>query len=434
MRDGFRATFRTCRRVLAESVTAARRSPMRALPVLATVAAATVACTAGYGVLRPPRSDLSGLMQQVAQGERISAATRSSQAQGKAAGHAQPAPGQSPTPAATPSPSGPGPRKIHGRQVTAIGDSVMLASAQQLHSALPGIYIDAQVSRQMAAGLAEVSSLAAEGLLRHVVIVGLGTNGTVTSGQIRDLLAEIGPSRKLVLVNTYEARPWEHADNSVIGAAARRYPNVVLANWHATIVHRTNLLWGDGVHPRPPGARLYAKVVAAAVQATASARAPAGQGPASAALPRARPHAWRFRRADPHDQLARPGTAGRRPAEVGAVSAQPGQPQRRSGPARGQATRKPPAGDQPPDGQPPAGQPAPGAPAAEMPYEQARDELIEVVRRLEGGGLTLEESLKLWERGERLAAICLQWLEGARARLAAALPVQDEPGDPAAPF
>jgi len=40
-----------------------------------------------------------------------------------------------------------------------------------------------------------------------------------------------------------------------------------------------------------------------------------------------------------------------------------------------------------------------------MPYEQARDELIEVVRRLEGGGLTLEESLKLWERGERLAAI-----------------------------
>jgi len=152
----------------------------------------------------------------------------------------------------------------------------MLASAQQLHSALPGIYIDAQVSRQMAAGLAEVSSLAAEGLLRRVVIVGLGTNGTVTSGQIRDLLAEVGPSRKLVLVNTYEARPWEHADNSVIGAAARRYPNVVLANWHATIADRTSLLWGDGVHPRPPGARLYAKMVADAVQATASARARAG--------------------------------------------------------------------------------------------------------------------------------------------------------------
>jgi exodeoxyribonuclease VII small subunit len=43
-----------------------------------------------------------------------------------------------------------------------------------------------------------------------------------------------------------------------------------------------------------------------------------------------------------------------------------------------------------------------------------------VVRQLEAGGLTLEQSLDLWERGERLAAICEQWLEGARARLAAA--------------
>jgi exodeoxyribonuclease VII small subunit len=53
-------------------------------------------------------------------------------------------------------------------------------------------------------------------------------------------------------------------------------------------------------------------------------------------------------------------------------------------------------------------------------YEQARDELVEVVRRLETGGSTLEESLALWERGERLADICQQWLDGARARLAAA--------------
>ena len=121
------------------------------------------------------------------------------------------------------------------------------------------------------------------------------------------------------------------------------------------------------------------------------------------------------------------------------MSAPPGQPERRSGPARGQPARKQPAGapssgEEPTGGQPARDKPAQGAPAAEMPYEQARDELIEVVRRLEGGGLTLEESLKLWERGEHLAAICLQWLEGARARLTAALPLQDGPGDSAAPF
>jgi exodeoxyribonuclease VII small subunit len=59
--------------------------------------------------------------------------------------------------------------------------------------------------------------------------------------------------------------------------------------------------------------------------------------------------------------------------------------------------------------------------AESLGYEQARDELIEVVRRLEAGGTTLEESLALWERGEELAKVCRRWLDGARARLDAAL-------------
>ncbi|MER6047341.1 exodeoxyribonuclease VII small subunit [Streptomyces sp. NPDC001793] len=66
---------------------------------------------------------------------------------------------------------------------------------------------------------------------------------------------------------------------------------------------------------------------------------------------------------------------------------------------------------------------AAGVPTVEstLGYEQARDELIEVVRRLEAGGTTLEESLALWERGEELAKVCRRWLDGARARLDAAL-------------
>ena len=65
--------------------------------------------------------------------------------------------------------------------------------------------------------------------------------------------------------------------------------------------------------------------------------------------------------------------------------------------------------------------------AAETPsYEQAREELVEVVRTLEAGGTTLEESLALWERGERLATLCQEWLDGARQRLDAAIEA-DEP-------
>ncbi|AEG43690.1 exodeoxyribonuclease VII small subunit [Isoptericola variabilis] len=57
---------------------------------------------------------------------------------------------------------------------------------------------------------------------------------------------------------------------------------------------------------------------------------------------------------------------------------------------------------------------------ATLSYEQARDELVRVVGRLEAGGEPLEVSLALWERGEALAARCQEWLDGARERLAAA--------------
>jgi exodeoxyribonuclease VII small subunit len=62
----------------------------------------------------------------------------------------------------------------------------------------------------------------------------------------------------------------------------------------------------------------------------------------------------------------------------------------------------------------------------QIPYEQAREELVEVVRALETGGLTLEESLSLWERGEKLATTCQTWLDGARERLDAAMSDESE--------
>jgi exodeoxyribonuclease VII small subunit len=63
-----------------------------------------------------------------------------------------------------------------------------------------------------------------------------------------------------------------------------------------------------------------------------------------------------------------------------------------------------------------------------LSYEQARDKLAAVVKRLEAGGLTLEQSLELWERGERLATVCGEWLDGARARLAGAMATRDDAG------
>ena len=275
MRNGLRATVRARYQAVTQSLAAGQRSPARAFPAVALAAALVVACAAGYGVLRAPAS--AGLEQQITQGAKISAASRAhhvTSAAPRAPVHQAPAPRASaatppPTQASTPHGGVHAAQpKIAGSKVTAIGDSVMLAAAAQLQAALKGIYIDAAISLQMSAGLAIVQGLADTGTLRPVVILGLGTNGTITTAQIRQLLGMVGPHRKLVLVNTFVPRPWQNADNRVLAAAAAQHANIVLADWCATIEHRTGLLWDDHVHPRPSGAKLYAHLVAAALQAT----------------------------------------------------------------------------------------------------------------------------------------------------------------------
>jgi exodeoxyribonuclease VII small subunit len=110
------------------------------------------------------------------------------------------------------------------------------------------------------------------------------------------------------------------------------------------------------------------------------------------------------------------------------VTAPEGKKPAKAAPAKAAPAKAPPAKDA-------SGQAAPAV-TPPLPYEQARDQLTELVKRLEAGGLTLEQSLELWERGERLADICAEWLEGARARLATATAARrdDSPADPTAPF
>jgi peptidoglycan/LPS O-acetylase OafA/YrhL len=307
IRNGFRVTVRGWSRVIIGSPAGAHRAPARVVPAVAVVAALVVAGAAGYGVLHAHAA--TGLAEQISQGVKVSQqdpAGPGALGPAAASGPSALAPSAS-TPAATAPTAGtpsaspsatpatairaaatpaPDPARVPGSQVFAIGDSVMLASAVQVAAALPGISIDAQVSRQVSAGLPIVQRLAAAGTLRPVVVFALGTNGAFTAQQMRQLIRAVGPHRDLVLVNTYEARPWEAGVNRVIAAAARRYPNVVMANWFAAIEHRTRLLWPDEVHPQPSGARLYARMIAAAVRAARTAGA-AGSAPGSGLPPTA---------------------------------------------------------------------------------------------------------------------------------------------------
>jgi hypothetical protein len=275
LRNGFRVSWLAGYRLVADSFTHPTRGPRLVLmPRLAAAAVISAVCVAGFGILRP--ASPSGLMTQVAAGERISSASQPPAGPGGTPAptfHAVPAALGRPKPAhrtnaKPPRRCRPGqPLNISGRQVTAIGDSVMVASAPELAAAMPGIYINAQVGRHMDTGLALLRDLAAQGWLRRVVVVGLGTNGPLTTSQIRQLRGATGPGRDLVLVNTFGPMSWEPEVNRVLASATRHRAHVALANWYQAIAPRTSLLWPDRIHPQPRGGSLYARVVVTAVRA-----------------------------------------------------------------------------------------------------------------------------------------------------------------------
>jgi peptidoglycan/LPS O-acetylase OafA/YrhL len=230
------------------------------VPVAVAAVTAITVVVAVFGVVRPPESATpAGLLRQVAEGQRISTASQSA---------------RSPAAAASAACRRGKPPEVSGDQVSAVGDSIMVASAAALAAAMPGIFIDAQVGSQMQSGVAVIQRLAAAGALRHIVIIGLGTNGDVTASQIRQLRQAIGPNRDLVLVNTFGPMPWEREDNTLLDAAARQGGHTELANWNQAIAADPSLLWPDGIHPQPSGAKLYARVVLAAVRAGLSRAQP----------------------------------------------------------------------------------------------------------------------------------------------------------------
>jgi peptidoglycan/LPS O-acetylase OafA/YrhL len=289
LRDGFLVTCSRWRVAVDEALrpVAARR---RVGPVMVAAATLIAVAVAGYGVARPPGSAApSGLLRQVAEGQRISAASQAS-AQASARASAQASAQASASPSASPAPASPAPAsvcraaaatlpKVSGREVTAIGDSVMVASATALDATLPGIYIDAEVGRAMVNGLAVIQSLAARHELRRYVVVGLGTNGPVSAAQVRQLRHLIGPNRDLILINTFGPMPWESSVNTVLDAAGRHTARVSLADWHAAIAGHTGLLWPDRIHPQPAGARVYARIVLAAIAAQLPPAAAPSCGP-----------------------------------------------------------------------------------------------------------------------------------------------------------
>lgn len=153
---------------------------------------------------------------------------------------------------------------VTGVDITAVGDSVMLASYPELSDAFPGIDVDAAVSRGMWAGVEILSNLKSQHALRSVIVVGLGTNGPVDQDSLEQLhvLAE---GRPVVLVNAHGERDWIPGVNAELAAFADSHRGVTLAGWDEAIAGNYDYLAADGIHPGADGGRVYAATVVSAI-------------------------------------------------------------------------------------------------------------------------------------------------------------------------
>ncbi|MCZ0859052.1 acyltransferase family protein [Actinomyces israelii] len=154
-----------------------------------------------------------------------------------------------------------------GAEVTVVGDSVTVAAAPSLETSLPGVVVDAEVSRSIYAAQSVLETADAAGA-RPCVVVSLATNGPVDTGELDSILDYLGPSRSLVLVTGYgPARTtWiPEADETIRSFAAAHPDQVAVADWEAAAAAHPELLYDDQIHPLPEGGDLYAQTVANAI-------------------------------------------------------------------------------------------------------------------------------------------------------------------------
>ncbi|MDX2376598.1 acetyltransferase [Microbacterium sp. LRZ72] len=272
-RHGFRATLRLAWQ-------RAGRSAGTRIAATATGAAVVGALViSGAAVATAPES--SSAEVAVAAGQRALADDAPSASGGEDAGgggaqpDVAPAPGPRPplAPASANAPEpGPEPTPVRGEEVSAVGDSVMLASAGGLLERLPGVEVDATVSRSMYAAPGILETMADAGTLRPYVVLALGTNGPIDAATLERVTEVIG-DRHLVLVNAFAPRSWIDGVNAEISNFAKRHPRVTLADWSGAVAPHTDLLADDHIHPGPTGGALFAETVADAVQSIEDRRA-----------------------------------------------------------------------------------------------------------------------------------------------------------------
>jgi hypothetical protein len=154
-------------------------------------------------------------------------------------------------------------------RVTAIGDSVMLDVAPALAAAIPGIAVQAAVSRQWDAGIALVKQLKAERTLGAIVVIDLGTNGPVTWQQFLDMMGALAGASRVVFVTVHlpPSYSWSASVDEILREGVARYPQDRLADFDKLAAQNPQWFASDGVHMPigGPGAQAMAALIKSAI-------------------------------------------------------------------------------------------------------------------------------------------------------------------------
>ena len=145
------------------------------------------------------------------------------------------------------------------KSVTGVGDSLMVGAAPYLQSGLNSFNYKARVGIQMDEGISYLRSLAAQDQIGDILLVSLGSNGPISSGQV-DTVMELAGNRRVYAMNIVVARSWESSVNRVWAEGADRHRNLHIVDWHAYVGSHPGILRADGVHPTSSGYAAYAQL------------------------------------------------------------------------------------------------------------------------------------------------------------------------------
>jgi peptidoglycan/LPS O-acetylase OafA/YrhL len=152
------------------------------------------------------------------------------------------------------------------KNITVIGDSVVINAIPYLQQSYPTIKVDAKIGRQFSEASKIIDQNKKSNQLGEIVIIELGTNGAFTKKQMTSLINSIGNNKKIIFVNTRVPKPWESVVNKTLREGTNKIPNTKVVDWYKASANQNSYFLSDGVHLKPAGAKAFASLLKSAIE------------------------------------------------------------------------------------------------------------------------------------------------------------------------